>query len=109
MSCSPKIHLIEKPVQAFYLLHQGCVKGTIMADLLISTNVYPRRDHILFWMVYSNSCSSNTAITLQLQYVSVDFEVVVKALYLSILDVSFCLTELYRYTISKGIYRLLNE
>lgn len=72
-------------------LHQSCIKGTIMADLLISTDVYPWRDHTLFWMVCSNSCSSNTAIRLQLQYLLVDYEVVVKTLYLSIYPQSIIL------------------
>lgn len=66
-----------------------------MADLLISTNIYPWRDHTLFWMVCSNSRSTNTAISLQLQYILVDYEVVVKTLYLSILSLSFRITELY--------------
>lgn len=85
MSCSPKIHLrIQLRLSAF--LHQSCIKGSVMADLLISTNFQPWRDHTLFWMVPSNSCSSNAAITLQLRYIPFDNKVVVKSLYLCVLN-----------------------
>lgn len=66
-----------------------------MADLLISTDFQPWRDHTLFWMVPSNSCSSNAATTSQLQYISLDYKVVVKTLYLYILN-HFALLNLYQ-------------
>lgn len=72
------------------------------------TSLYLWRDHALVCVVGSNSCSTDTAKALQLLYISVDYAVVVKILYLGSLYLSFLLTELW-YTISKGINKILNE